>query len=189
VRQHRSGAAWLGRAVFAGLVVIPAAGRSGSANPWPAGSDRSGQSDRAGTPLADPLRVPAFPLVNGETWVSGGLPGQPSRGRRLDADSRRRGTRRARGGARPTGARGSDGYLRDGLAGRIVNAWGQAGGVLGPAIFAEHVLAHLERLRFYLDIIVDAAVDDLSAWDWLVGQAAEAARRAICDLRQAVLAA
>jgi hypothetical protein len=72
------------------------------------------------------------------------------------------------------------------FAGRIGKVWGQVGAVLGPAGLTEHVLGHIEHLRFYMDIVEDDAAVELSAWDWLVGRSALAATHALIDLRDVV---
>ena len=74
------------------------------------------------------------------------------------------------------------------FAGRIEKVWGQVGAVLGPAVLAEYVLEHIERLRFYLDIVEDEAALELSAWDWLVGRSASVAAHALIDLQRIVSA-
>lgn len=74
------------------------------------------------------------------------------------------------------------------FADRIRNGLRQAGAVLGPTDFAEHVLAHTERLRFYLGIVEDDAYAESSAWDWLVCRSNIAASDALLNLRKAVSA-
>ena len=72
------------------------------------------------------------------------------------------------------------------FAGRIRKVWGQVGAVLGPVVLTEHVLGHIEHLRFYLDIVEDDASGELSAWDWLLGRSTLAATHALIDLRDVV---